>query len=119
MGLDQYAYINTDDEAREPDFYWRKHARLQEWAERLFAEKTGGSARELNCGELPLNQDDIAALEGLLTGQGLPTSEGGFFYGHQLQEERAEAYAAQDAAFCEWAKRMLSDGQIVIYSCWW
>ena len=119
MGLDQYAYIKTDDETREPDFYWRKHARLQEWAERLFAQKTGCNARELNCGELPLANDDITDLERLLKGQGLPKSEGGFFYGHQFQDEQAEAYAEQDTKFCEWARQMISEGQTVIYSCWW
>ena len=44
MGLDQYAYIkaettqNENGTAHEPEFTWRKHARLQEFMEKLWHE---------------------------------------------------------------------------------
>ena len=64
MGLDQYAYI--PDHAENPDFVWRKHAKLQEFMENLFVQKTGQCDTKLNCGELLLDADDIAALEALV-----------------------------------------------------
>ena len=122
MGLDQYAYTRKPDqkpEDVEPQFVWRKHAKLQEWAEQLFVEKTEAFADQLNCNELILDLDDIEALERLVQKNALPESEGGFFYGHQFQDESAKEYRAQDLEFCAWAKALIKDGHIVYYSCWW
>lgn len=119
MGLDQYAYVKGDGEDREPQFYWRKHAKLQLWAETLFEEKTNKTARELNCGELILDVNDITDLEGLLKSGDMPESPGGFFYGHQFQDEQAADYASQDLEFCAWAKAAIEAGNTVVYSCWW
>ncbi len=122
MGLDQYAYIKhgdgTDDD-RAAEFVWRKHSKLQAWAETLFTAKTGKPADKLNCGELLLEAEDIAALEALVKQKALPTSEGGFFFGHQFQDEAAVENAAQDLEFCAWAKDAITNGQTVAYSCWW
>lgn len=122
MGLDQYAYIKHDDGAdddRAADFVWRKHSKLQAWAEALFTAKTGQPANELNCGELLLEAADIADLETRVKKGSLPNSEGGFFFGHQFQDEVADENAAQDLAFCAWAKDAITNGQTVAYSCWW
>lgn len=124
MGLDQYAYARppapfVHDEDPAPAFVWRKHAKLQAWAEALFVERTGESAEGLNCGELPLTLEDVDALEALVAADALPRSPGGFFYGHEVQDERAAEYRAQDLEFCGWARARLQDGQTVVYSCWW
>ena len=121
MGLDQYAFA-TDNGTTcegEPQYVWRKHAKLQEWAEQLFEAKTGNSAEELNCGYLELSGDDIESLKQLVEKKGLPDSPGGFFYGHQFQEESASDYRAQDLEFCNWALVQIAEGQSVYYSCWW
>ena len=124
MGLDQYAtatppapFVPDDDPA--PAFVWRKHARLQAWAEALFVAKTGEDADALNCGELVLDAEDVEALEALVREGALPRSPGGFFYGHERQDESAAAYREQDLAFCAWARARIAQGQRVAYSCWW
>lgn len=122
MGLDQYAYVKSKtvpSGEEEPAFIWRKHSKLQEWAETLFNAKTGKPAPDLNCAELQLDPDDIDGLAKLLEDSALPASPGGFFYGHQFQDEQAEYYAAQDQAFCVWARDAIAQGETVIYSCWW
>ena len=124
MGLDQYAYARPPaplaaDDDPAPAFVWRKHAKLQEWAEALFMARTGGCADTLNCGELELTLEDVDALERLVREGRLPESPGGFFYGHQHQDESAREYRAYDLEFCAWARERLMNGQRVVYSCWW
>ena len=122
MGLDQYAYARSHDqnpEDVEPAFVWRKHAKLQTWAENLFEEKTGQSAIDLNCNELALDAEGISNLKAMIKAGDLPESSGGFFYGHQFQIEAAKEYREQDLEFCDWALAQLKDGQSVYYSCWW
>ena len=84
----------------------RKHAKLQEMGvERLFEERTGESSDALNCGELRgLTAEDVETLERLVREGALPESPGGFFYGHQFQDESAAEYRAQDLDFCAWAR---------------
>ena len=117
MGLDQYAY--TQENRNNPEFIWRKHARLQEFMEALFIYRTGQGPIDLNCGELELTEQDIDALEELVKNGNLPESEGGFFYGHDFQDEAAKEYRNRDLEFCRWAKQILETRKKVFYSCWW
>lgn len=119
MGLDQYAYIKSQDKDAEPAFVWRKHAKLQTFMENLWTVKTGQPADALNCAELELLEADVATLQRLIETGKLPKSYGGFFFGHQAQDEAAAEYAGYDAKFCAWAKEQLAAGDTVIYSCWW
>ncbi|MEO0712279.1 MAG: phosphoglycerate kinase [Pseudomonadota bacterium] len=122
MGLDQYAYTKTEDcgdEGDAPKFVWRKHSKLQTFMEALYEDRTGLSAVDLNCGELQLQIGDIDAFELAVTKNALPHCEGGFFYGHQFQNEQAAEYRDYDLAFCAWARAELEQGATVIYSCWW
>ena len=129
MGLDQYAYARKagdaggadEQEAQMPPpaFVWRKHAKLQAFMEALFETRTGKPSADLNCGELILTVADIETLESQICTNALPCSEGGFFYGHQHQDESAEHYRPQDLEFCAWAKGRASAGETVVFSCWW
>ncbi|MDJ0820312.1 MAG: hypothetical protein QNJ09_00710 [Paracoccaceae bacterium] len=122
MGLDQYAYINTSESGEEgetPKFVWRKHSKLQTFVETLYENRTGLTASELNCGELRLEASDIESLERAVKGSALPHCEGGFFYGHQFQDEQAAEYRDYDLEFCAWARAELEQGSTVFYSCWW
>ncbi|AUH66831.1 phosphoglycerate kinase [Paracoccus zhejiangensis] len=123
MGLDQYAYSISEENAAEgghvPQFTWRKHSRLQTWMEALYTARTGLHSDNLNCGELRLTEADLTTLETAIREKALPVCHGGFFYGHQAQEEQADAYHDQDLAFCAWAKAEISEGHAVAYSCWW
>jgi len=133
MGLDQNAYINAtetsekDAEGRtwvsinsDRDFYWRKHSRLQEFMEKLWVEKTGESAIELNCSSLELNLDDIQALwEAVQNNFAEHECQGGFFYGHQFQDDAVKHSREDDLAFIEAAKSAIKEGKQIVYSCWW
>lgn len=122
MGLDQYAYSRLPEQSPdgvEPKFIWRKHAKLQEFMERLFEARTGQNAAELNCAELELQAEDIATLQAMVEQHDLPESPGGFFYGHQMQDAQAAAYRETDLEFCKWARTVLKTREKVFYSCWW
>ena len=122
MGLDQYAYRKTPETGEEgdsPAFVWRKHAKLQTFMEHLYTARTGLDASNLNCGELRLDAADIDRLGTAAKAGTLPVCAGGVFYGHQFQDEQAEAYRAHDLAFCAWARAEMQAGSTVIYSCWW
>lgn len=122
MGLDQYAYTRLPDQTLsevEPKFVWRKLAKLQEFMERLYEARTGEPAGTLNCGELELQAEDIAMLQAMVERSDLPESPGGFFYGHQFQDESATKYRERDLEFCQWARAVLQTRQKVFYSCWW
>jgi hypothetical protein len=122
MGLDQYAYTRLPEQKSsevEPKFVWRKHAKLQEFMERLYEARTGQSRDQLNCGELELQAEDIATLQGMVERDELPQSPGGFFFGHQWQDENAADYREKDLEFCAWAHTILQTRQKVFYSCWW
>ena len=122
MGLDQYAYVKTPESGEEgesPKFVWRKHSKLQTFMEALYTERTGLSASDLNCGELKLEPADIDTLEKAVKGSALPHCDGGFFYGHQFQDEVAADSRDYDLEFCAWARAEIAQGSTVIYSCWW
>jgi len=117
MGLDQYAF--TASRAQNPEFYWRKHAKLQEFMEQLWIARTGQPAGDLNCNRLELQAEDIATLQALIEHNELPDSPGAFFYGHQFQDESASENRDKDLEFCQWARAILRTRQQVFYSCWW
>ena len=122
MGLDQYAYIKTAESGEEGEsakFTWRKHSQLQTFMETLYTERTGLDATDLNCGELVLQAADIDSLEKAVKTSALPQCEGGFFYGHQFQDEQTAEYRDYDLEFCAWARSEMQTGSTVIYSCWW
>jgi|TARA_X000001382_G_scaffold105916_1_gene81242 hypothetical protein len=133
MGLDQYGMIGCTTEKRvddagkeytvkiaDEDFYWRKHARLQDFMEQLWVEKTGRPAVELNCNDMVLTEGDINKLEGAIhNGYVENVCDGGFFYGHQFQDESVKHYREDDLAFIEAAKAAIKEGKQVVYSCWW
>ena len=134
MGLDQNAFIGITIEKRtDPEtgqeydvkhplesFYWRKHARLQEFMEDRWVEKTGRTAVELNCEDMRLTEEDINLLEkAILDGYPEHISEGGLFYGHQFQEESVKEYREYDLQFVAKARTAIAEGTHVIYHCWW
>lgn len=126
MGLDQYAYISqqslsadSDQEVEhEETFYWRKHAKLQKYMEDLW-EADHPDGPEFNCVYLELSEENLLDLQRKLKGNEMPESEGGFFFGHQFQDESADEYREQDLEFCERGLDAISRGLHVTYSCWW
>ena len=114
MGLDQYA--GTFTEPLDTKFQWRKHAKLQKYFEEIWYER---NTHEFNCEYLILRKSDVVELKRLVEKDPMPKSEGGFFYGHEFQEESAEKYKQQDLDFCNWAIEQIDNGNEVAYRCWY
>lgn len=124
MGLDQYAYLRErnqmPDDADESgeSFYWRKHARLQTFMEKQYRKLN--TEEMFNCVELPLNEEQLLELqEAINTKYYDHFCDGGFFYGHQFQEESVEEYEEQDKKFVDQALAHIKAGGDVIYLCSW
>ena len=149
MGLDQYAGTmrEVSHEYNRPDgekhierwqqagpFEWRKHARLQEFMNTLYMEKNKLESKweqdKINDGEyvwnpiswnqIELLEDDIDKLEEAINnGYSRYFCDGGFFWGHEFQEEAAKDYREKDLEFVEFAREALADGETVVYECSW
>ena len=125
MGLDQYAFSADDtEEVKDGNvnmmFEWRKHAKLHEFMIEVFNKKGGvHEERDFNCNPVELSPEDIDRLEKLIKKKDLPQSEGGFFWGHQFQDESQDEYRDQDLEFCKWARAEFKDNARVFYDCWW
>jgi len=131
MGLDQYggwlpkptkeeelhAKLTNASPEVECEFDWRKHAKLQEFMENLWYEKYKNT-EEFNCQNMPLDKEDILALQTVVKSKDLPESMGGMFYGHEFQGQSAEEYKDQDLEFCAKALKWLNEGKTPYYSCW-
>tara|TARA_B100000927_G_C16347319_1_gene421825 strand:- start:33 stop:440 length:408 start_codon:yes stop_codon:yes gene_type:complete len=135
MGLDMHAgYLHPKPERpdnvvdikddigdrMEAPYYWRKHARLQQHMTYLWHKKNGGEEYGFNGGDvLILTKEDILELKRLVETDDLPFCEGGFFWGHQFQEESMREYKKQDLEFCETALEWIEQGKEVWYESSW
>lgn len=114
MGLDQragYSDVAVYD--------WRKHARLQQFMHNKYEEKHPSDNDAFNCKKLILNEEDIIELQKLIKDDNLPFCDGGFFWGHQFQEESMKEYKKIDLKFCKDALKWIKEGKEVWYDCWW
>ena len=97
-------------------FEWRKHARLQEFMNNIFMERNKLKSKweqdKINDNEYVLNpiswdriellEDDIDKLEEAINnGYSRYFCDGGFFWGHEMQESQAEYYKEKDLEFVE------------------
>ena len=140
MGLDQYANVRDKQsgQMKSPDFdkvysdkneykptdhgfVWRKHSRLQQFMQDVWAEQNPDSAEAMNGeDELVITKDIIKQLrQEVDSNYHNSFCGGGFFWGHQFQEEAVKQYADLDKQFCDWADKELDNGNEVIYSCSW
>ena len=138
-----YKYTTPQGEKKEDKyqmagpFEWRKHARLQEFMNTLYMEKNKLESKwerdKIHDGEdaeyswnpiswdrIELLEDDIDKLEkAIRDGYRNYFCDGGFFWGHEMQESQAEYYKDIDLEFVEFAREALADGETVIYECSW
>ena len=144
MGLDQYGgtietkvfdYDDSNDEYQiASPFEWRKHARLQEFMNRLYMEKNSVEHKwessiddngkkwinPISWDEMELTKEDIDKLdEAIQNGYQNYFCDGGFFWGHGFQEEAVSDYKKQDKEFVAYAKKALKDDKKVFYECSW
>ena len=129
MGLDQYAGLRDSNGEVHEEFYWRKHARLQQFFSMEFERNKGKSEKELrlislgfNGGEggVKITEDIVKRLEEQYKKNFYNCfAPDGFFWGQQFQEEQVNEYKAQDKEFIEWCKKMLKEGKEIGYDCSW
>ena len=122
MGLDQYAYkrkakwnkkYTKKTETTEELMYWRKHSKLQQWYVNTF-DNDGTGAVELT-------EEHIREIRNLTNLNKMPHCDGGFFWGHQFQDdpEHKEHVKKDTLDFCKKALEAIKEGHIIIYDCSW
>jgi len=137
MGLDQYAHLrdqkdlsfNTYDDNYNPEkdgFYWRKHARLQQFMAAMYKEQTPEEIDEgdfnlgFNGGPVIINEDVLNKLEKAINSDyQYYIATDGFFWGQQYQEEQVNNYKERDKQFLQWCKEQISKGNLPEYHCSW
>jgi len=137
MGLDQYANVRDKQsgQVKAPDyekvysdkyeptqhgFVWRKHSRLQQFMSDIWGNNNPDSDPMNGDDELVITKDIIKQLRKEVDSNYHSSfCHGGFFWGHQFQEEAVKEYADLDKQFCDWADKELDNGNEVIYSCSW
>ena len=132
MGLDQYAgFRDENGEIKQEEFYWRKHARLQQFMAKEFEEQnkttkhnTVNDLQHLGFnggqGGVKITKDLIEKLKKAIESKYYDYfASDGFFWGQQFQEEQVTEYAEQDKKFLEWCKEQLEAGENIGYDCSW
>jgi hypothetical protein len=138
MGLDQYAGFRDSEGNVHEEFYWRKHARLQQFMASMFDEQNkehGNDSPEkrhnffgemqhlgFNGGQggVKITEDVIIKLEEAIKSNYYEYfAPDGFFWGQQFQEEQVKEYKAQDEKFIEWAREQLKNNRSIYYDCSW
>ena len=124
MGLDMYVYYRDAAygiEMPQIDFggsemvdaeiaYFRKHANLHGWMEKLYREK-GGQAESFNCVNLRLTAEDIDRLEKDV--EALPHTTGFFFGVSDASDTVKTRLMIRDA------REKIAAGHAVYYTSWW
>ena len=142
MGLDQHAHIKGQkidwDKFFEDDTYsdtagvfvWRKHARLQEFMAKKWADQNPAVKVEGMLAHLGFNGDQEAPCyitkevvkelaEQIEKGFSDYHAEDGFFWGQQFQEESVKEYKEQDMKFLKFCEQAIDEGKVVEYWCSW
>ena len=127
MGLDQYAGLRDSNGEVHEKFYWRKHARLQQFFSKEFEKQKGASDENsynlgFNGGEggVTITEDIVKRLEEQYKKDYYNCfAPDGFFWRQQFQEEQVNEYKAQDKKFIAWCKKMLKEGKDIGYDCSW
>ena len=133
MGLDQYAgFRDEEGKINKEEFYWRKHARLQQFMASEFEEqnktkKENNSSEGLQHlgfnggqGGVKITKELVERLEEAYKNKYYDYfAPDGFFWGQQFQEEQVTEYAQQDEKFIEWCKEQLEAKKDIGYDCSW
>ena len=145
MGLDQHAHLrnhkvdwdkyysdNEEESKKEHEqvFVWRKHARLQEFMAKKWADQNPAVKVEGHLAHLGFNGDQEAPCyitkevvkelgEQIEKGFADYHAEDGFFWGQQFQEESVKDYKEQDMKFLKFCEQAIDEGKVVEYWCSW
>ena len=126
MGLDQWAIAHKNinilghpTQVVREIACWRKHNRLQGWAESVY-NRQGGTG-EFNCVPIDLTLDDILQLEETVKCGNLPETAG-FFFGKDSYSDMNHYFEfvyEKDKQFCQSAKQLIRNGWQISYRSWW
>jgi hypothetical protein len=131
MGLDQYAGFRDEEGNVKEEFYWRKHARLQQFMAREFNEqnktKKHNTVNDLQHlgfnggqGGVAITKDLIEKLKKAIESKYYDYfAPDCFFWGQQFQEEQVTQYSEQDKKFVEWAEQQIKEDKKIGYDCSW
>ena len=131
MGLDQYAGFRDEEGNVKEEFYWRKHARLQQFMAREFNEqnktKKHNTVNDLQHlgfnggqGGVAITKDLIEKLKKAIESKYYDYfAPDGFFWGQQFQEEQVTQYIKLDKKFVKWAEQQIEEGKKIGYDCSW
>jgi len=138
MGLDQYAGFRDEEGNVKEEFYWRKHARLQQFMSKEFNEqnkehgdhspdKKHNTVNDLQHlgfnggqGGVAITKDLIEKLKKAIESKYYNYfAPDGFFWGQQYQEEQVTEYVKQDKKFVEWAEQQIKEDKKIGYDCSW
>ena len=145
MGLDQHAHLrnhkvdwdkyysdNKEESKSEHEkvFVWRKHARLQEFMARKWAEQNPAEKIDGHLAHLGFNGDQEAPCyiteevckelaEQIEKGFSDYHAEDGFFWGQQFQEESVKESKEQDIKFLKFCEQAINEKKVVEYWCSW
>jgi len=124
-------YYNEDNYGDENNiFVWRKHARLQEFMAKKWADQNPSVKVEGMLAHLGFNGDQEAPCymtkevvkelaEQIDKGFSDYHAEDGFFWGQQFQEESVKDYKEQDMKFLKFCEQAINEGKVVEYWCSW
>jgi len=126
MGLDQYARwtassdVNADDAYDNGDEfkYWRKCSHIQNWFQKIYAEKTGDTdAMNFNCVKVEI---DFELLNRFITD--VKTNQmqcvDGFFFGGSYDTNHPDIVEEDLRFACDCMFHLLM-GRKVYYTSWW
>tara|TARA_R100001244_G_scaffold117281_1_gene87264 strand:- start:545 stop:925 length:381 start_codon:yes stop_codon:yes gene_type:complete len=126
MGLDQWAIahktvniLGHPTQVVREIASWRKHNRLQGWAESVYSRQ--GGTEEFNFVPIDLTLDDIITLEETIKCGNLPETEG-FFFGQDSYSDMNHYFEfvyEKDKQFCQSAKQLMREGWQIFYNSWW
>jgi len=141
MGLDQHAHLRNqkvdwedyyvnDNSKNQEVFTWRKHARLQQFMAKKWAEQNPSVEIDGMLSHLGFNGDqetpcyitkevaeDLA--DAIATDFKDYVAEDGFFWGQQFQEESVKDYKEQDIKFLKFCEQAINENKVVEYWCSW
>ena len=145
MGLDQHAHLRghkvdwekyyslnekESEKEHESVFVWRKHARLQEFMAKKWADQNPSVKMEGHLAHLGFNGDQEAPCyvtqevldelgEQIAKGYSDYVAEDGFFWGQQFQEDSVKEYKEQDIKFLKFCQQAINENKVVEYWCSW